>query len=180
MSKTCYGLRILSKYANINITKTFYYSSFYSRIRYGIILWGSSPEAVNTFRIQKRAVRIIKKLHPLESCRGQFRNLGFLTLSGLYIYESIKFLYNNRESFQTNLMPGPYNTRHGEHYFYSPHRLSLTEKSPYYACIKLYNHLPIYLKTNNSFNTIKKDLISFLCDLEPYSISDYFNFSNRV
>lgn len=180
LSKTCYGLRILTKYANSNITKTFYYSCFYSRIRYGIILWGNSPEAVNTFKIQKRAVRIIQKLPPIETCRGQFRNLGILTLSGLYIYESIKFLYNNKDSFLTNLMPGPYNTRHGEHYYYSSHRLTLTEKSPYYASIKLYNHLPNYLKTNNSFNNIKKDLISFLCELEPYSVSDYFNFRNRT
>lgn len=125
-------------------------------------------------------MRIIQKLPPIETCRGQFRNLGILTLSGLYIYESIKFLYNNKDSFLTNLMPGPYNTRHGEHYYYSSHRLTLTEKSPYYASIKLYNHLPNYLKTNNSFNNIKKDLISFLCELEPYSVSDYFNFRNRT
>lgn len=175
LSRTCYGLRILVRYSNDNIARTFYYSNFYSHIRYGVILWGNSTSVNSTFIIQKRALRIMLKLPPRESCRGHFRALGFLTLSGLYIYECIKFLYNNRDYFQIYLMNRTHNTRHGEWYSYPLHRLSLTENSPLYACIKFYNHLPNYLKVNQPFNEIKKPLLSLLCELEPYSVNEFLN-----
>jgi hypothetical protein len=49
---------------NVNILQMAYFAHFYSQIRYGIILWGSSSSMRNVFIIQKGAIRNMLRLGP--------------------------------------------------------------------------------------------------------------------
>lgn len=175
LSRACYGLRVLARNTNGNITMIFYYSNFYSIARYGILLWGGSGDIDEVFKIQKRAVRIMRGLDCRESCRTHFKALRILTIPALYIFECIKFIIKNPNYFDIYLAKHHYNTRHIKNYNFPRHHLSSFEKGALYSCIKIFNHLPATLKSTNNFSDIKKLLIDILCKLEPYSVAEYLD-----
>jgi len=52
---------------------------------YNIILWGSSSSIRNHFIIQTREIGIVLRLHPMSSCREDFKQLDILKVPGFYI-----------------------------------------------------------------------------------------------
>ena len=125
------------------------------------------------FVTQKQALRIVKKMAFIESCRNVFRACGILTVYGLYIYECLVFFFKNRNMFDLQISHN-YNTR-TLNVNYPSHRLTLTEKNPCYSCLKLFNKLPNNIKCINSLKLFKIRVKQLLVNLEPYSISDYVN-----
>ena len=75
LSQACYGLRVLRANTNTDIVKAFYFANFYSKLRYGIIFWGSTADADRVFLKQKWALRIMCGLKFRESCRGHFKKI---------------------------------------------------------------------------------------------------------
>lgn len=67
-----------------------------------------------------------------------------------------------------------HNTRHGTSYSYPLHRLTRFEQGPLYSCIKLYNYLPIHIKQIKTFTAFKREVYNLLCELEPYTLTDYY------
>lgn len=61
------------------------------------MFWGG--DAKRAFIAQKRAIRTILNLQRSYSCRRMFRSLCYLTLAGIYMYEWLLFIFNNRERF---------------------------------------------------------------------------------
>lgn len=175
LNKACYGLRILSKNTNLAVSKIFYFSYFYSHLKYGIPFWGSSTHINSIFLIQKRAIRIMYKLKYDVSCRGFFKRANILTCYGVYIYECIKFFVKHKHLFEHHLLQGQYNTRHGIEFSYPRHKLAFFEKGTEYSCIKLYNNIPKEIKEIKSYNLLKKKIYEYLVASEPYSIYEYFN-----
>lgn len=173
LSQVCYGLRVLRNNTCDKLVKSFYFANFYSRLRYGVIFWGSAPEATRIFLKQKWAVRIICRLKFSESCRGHFRHLRLLTFTAVYIFECIRFLYNNRPKFCNNRLLTAYNSRYAADYSFPIHNLSLFERSAFYSCMKLYNKLPKEIKLFDDFRHIKGRLFNLLCDLEPYNLNEF-------
>ena len=49
LSRVCYALYQLKKSCSTNVVKTFYFSNFYSLMRYGIIHWGMNSDAQKIF-----------------------------------------------------------------------------------------------------------------------------------
>ena len=129
-----YAVKRLIKICSCEVAKTFYYSNFESRIRYGIIFWGGSSVAHRIFLLQKRIVRNIFGLDYTESCRPTFIKNNMLTLCSLYIYELLKFVKINVTEFNTLNYFHEYNTRHGDHIAYKNHNLTKYESNPYYLC----------------------------------------------
>lgn len=179
LSNACFGLRSLQTILDMAALKTVYYGVFYSRIRYGIIFWGQSTEINRIFLLQKRAVRIILKAKRLDSCRGLFRSNNLLTVYGIYVYESLMFLYKHNNYFDNNQLSHDYNTRlRNLNYVYPLHRLTVTENGLHYACIKLYNYLPVSIR-NCEGKYFKLRLREYITNLEPYSLNEYYdNFNN--
>lgn len=171
LSSVCYGIRTVKKYMNTETLKILYFANFESVVRYGIIFWASNSDVQRVFVIQKRVIRIIHGMKYRESCRGIFGLLNIMTVYAVYIYECLMFVFRNKEKFQ-NDTDHEYNTRNLD-IFYPQHRLTLTEKSPYYRCIKFYNKLPHSTRIIESQNGFKKAIRSLLIDLEPYSINEY-------
>lgn len=84
------------------------------------------------------------------------------------------FFFNNRASLFTDSRTNKYNTRL-DNQIYPTHHLNITEKSPNYMCIKLYNKLPIEIKQITSQKKFKVALKRLLIELEPYHLDDYLN-----
>ena len=171
LNSVCYGIRIVGRYMSEKTQKMMYFANFQSVLKYGIIFWGKNGLMDKVFVTQKRVIRSIKKMQFRESCRGVFKVEGILTVYALYIYEALVFFFKNRESFERRVFHG-YNTR-TINVNYPIHRLTLTERSPYYMCLRLFNHLPYGIKSMTSQRLFKNSIKRLLIDLEPYSLSDF-------
>lgn len=173
LNAICYGIRVTGKYMNEKTLKILYFANFESCLKYGIIFWGRDSHIQNIFVIQKRLVRIIKKLGYNETCRSVFKNTGLLTVYAIYIYECLVFFFKNRNCFEV-LVNHQHNTRTCS-INYPIHRLTLTERSPNYMCLRLYNKLPEKLKRINSEKRFKREIKTMLLELEPYKLEDFLN-----
>lgn len=173
LSKISFGIRTLSKYISEKELMIVYFANAESIMRYGIIFWGSSSAVDVIFRVQKKIVRIMYHMSFRESCRGVFKKNGILTLYALYIFECLVFFFKHREVFEVHTTHHNYRTR-SENLHYPIHRLSVTEKHPSYMCIKLFNALPSNLRISCNLNVFKKRLKNSLINIEPYSLSEYF------
>ena len=62
LNKACYAIRMVKSCMSLDVLRMIYFSYVHSIIAYGIIFWGNSHSSAGIFKIQKRIVRIIKKL----------------------------------------------------------------------------------------------------------------------
>lgn len=67
------------KSCNNHVLKTFYFSNFYSIMRYGVIHWSSSSHSQRVFIMQKQAIRIMYRLTARSSCKNVFKSNRLLT-----------------------------------------------------------------------------------------------------
>jgi len=72
--------------------RNIYFTKFQSLIRCGIILWGGERKSVKVLKVQKRVLHTVKGLHISESCRLIFKELNFLTVTALYIFEVLIYI----------------------------------------------------------------------------------------
>lgn len=174
LSKVCYAIRVTSKYLNKESLKIIYCANFESLLRFGVIFWGSDSSMQDVFVLQKKVLRVISHMEYRQSCRGVFRTSRVMTVYGLYIFECLMFLFKYRDKF-IQRCPHKYDTRTLD-IDYPIHRLKLTEKSPYYMCIKLYNKLPINVKRIVTMKNFKKVVKGMIIQVEPYSIGEYLEY----
>jgi hypothetical protein len=71
--------------------RSIYYAYFQSRLKYGIIFWGSVKDSLKIFIIQKKVMRLIAGVNKRVSCKGIFSEYEILTLPSLYIMEVLCF-----------------------------------------------------------------------------------------
>lgn len=171
LSSTTYALRNVCRYMTGETMRIFYFATFESIARYGIIFWGANSEIQKVFVLQKRIVRSMFQLKYRESCKGIFKENNILTVYALYIYECLMFLFKHNENFLTEYHHR-YNTR-TVNINYPLHRLSLTEKGTYYRCIKFFNSLPIHIQVLQTQDIFKKHIKKYLIALEPYTLDDF-------
>lgn len=171
LNSVCYGIRVIGKYMSEKTLKIIYYANFESILKYGIMFWGSNSLTEKIFIVQKRALRILKKMNFNESCRNVFKECGILTVYGVYIYECLLFFFKNRNMFELQTFH-EHHTR-TQNVTYPIHRLTLTEKNPNYMCLKLFNNLPNTIKCINTLKLFKIIVKNLLLNLEPYSLEDF-------
>lgn len=168
LNSVSYTLRIMTKYLEFDVLKIIYCANFQSILRFGIIFWGGSKDFHKIFIIQKRTIRLLLGLKARESCRGKFRELGILTVTGLYIYGCLLFLFRNKRKFTKYEIVHNYNTR-SLCYNIPEHRLTLSERNPAYSCIKFYNKLPTNIKELTTLRDFKKQVFNIILAVEPYN-----------
>lgn len=171
-----YSLKVVKKQVGENILKIIYYANAQSIMSYGIICWGST-NLRSIFVVQKRILRNIFGLAYRESCRGIFKKNNILTIYGLYIFRLLLFFHKNQHLYSS--YKNTNNSRRLEPYFYPKHSLSLTEKHPEYAALKLFNALPRALHLISVHKEFKKLVYKLILDCEPYNMEEYFDFCNR-
>lgn len=173
LNSMCYSLWVVSKYIGLKARKTVYYANIESLIRYGIIFYGRGRDIQRIFILQKRALRTILGLKSRETCRGKFRENRMLTVTAIYIQECVLFFFKNRPLFNDSEPQADYNVRN-TNYTYPKHRLTMTERSAYYNCIKLFNSLPQEFKVMSSLRGFKGKLLEYLLMIEPYDFREYY------
>ena len=118
-----------------------YYAVFQATINHSIILWGHTSQAERVFILQKRVIRILGGAARLDHCRPLFKSLKVLTVPSLYIYNSLMYVRKNISTFQSRGDFHNYNTRHACSLEIPLHRLHISQSSPTYNGIKLFNSL---------------------------------------
>ena len=74
---------------------------FFTQLCPMVSFWGggNSTHSKCVFKLQKRAIGIIKGTKNNDSCREFFKPLKILPLSAQYIYSLLMFVVNNRNLF---------------------------------------------------------------------------------
>nr|CAI5844891.1 unnamed protein product [Callosobruchus analis] len=85
-------------------------------------------------------------LSPTASCRGKFRHLELLTLTGIFIYEIRKYIFSNTAEFTVNKDHHDYNTRNRNNFRIPHDRLQITRRAPHSLGLKINNQLPDVIK----------------------------------
>lgn len=174
LAQICHMLKRLKHFVSPAILKNVYHACFESRLRYGILFWGACSDSHALFKIQKRAVRIMRKVNRTTSCRSLFLDLKILTLNSLFILECANFFKNNHSLFLTNSNFHNYNTRNKEQLCLPKHNTTLYSKSPYYIVQKIWNHLPIQIKSIVNLNKFKFAMKEYLLDKCFYDLDEFY------
>jgi hypothetical protein len=171
VNKFCYVLWRLKQTVSMKTALMAYHGYIESVLRYGILMWGNSVHADQAFVAQKKCVRAICGARYRESCQPLFPNLNILTLPCLYIFQASIFVKQNPELFP---IAGNASNRSLRQYQMQipPHRLVIRKKSSYIMCIRIFNKIPVALKTlpNPAF---KRKLRELLCKCCFYNINDF-------
>lgn len=178
LNSICYSFRVLKKHLTLQTMWIIYHANFESLLRFGLIFWGGSSFSTRVFLVQKRALRIILGLSQIQSCRSKFKNNNLLTLYGMYIFECVLFLFKNKFKFSKFIPNHPYSTRCTK-YNIPKHRLTVSEQNPTYACIKLFNALPLEIRSLETLKKFKVTVLNFLIKIEPYSVAEFLSYPNR-
>jgi hypothetical protein len=75
LNKACYVIRTLTFLRSPEVLRMAYFSYFNSIMSYGIIFWGNSHHSINTFKIQKRIIRIMTNSNRRDTCHPLFKQL---------------------------------------------------------------------------------------------------------
>lgn len=174
LSRLCYAFRVLTKVTPMAVLKSVYFAYIHSILSYGIIIWGTSPKAVQILKLQKRIIKIIKQVPIRSNSREIFKELEILPLPCIYILETVCFIHQNMELFKTNSDYHNYNTRHSTNIHMNYHRLTRSLHSLSHTGVNLYNKLPNAIKSFNN-KRFKKSVINILLRHMPYTVNEYLN-----
>lgn len=172
LSKAYYAILQLRYKMNEKALLQVYYALAYSALTYNILIWGG-VNLERVFIMQKKIIRLIFNLKYRESCRETFKKHNLLTVVSIYIYNCALYVKTNYSKFETNAVNHDYPTRNNNELRAQHHRTSLSETSPKYAGITIYNSLPVELKNINIF-MFKKKLKLFLSHKCFYTLQEYF------
>ena len=156
-----------------------YYGLIHPHISYGVALWGSCSKASfqRIFKLQKKAIRIIMKLKPRDSCREIFKELNILPFPCVYIYETIVFC-----RLKCDLVRGrdvhEHNTRGRDDPRIAQHRLKIHENLPSQAGVRLMSRLPDNIKSQNNTLSFKRNLKRYLEDHCFYTVEEWMTLVN--
>ena len=84
---------------------------------------------------------------PRDSFRETFKSMEIMTFYSQSIYSLLLYIVNNKHQFITNGKPHKYGTRFNNNLHLPSVNLSKFNKGAYITCVKVFNHLPQYIKS---------------------------------
>jgi hypothetical protein len=163
LNKACFAIRAIKPFMTRRVLKMVYFSYFHSIMSHGFIFWGSTHLSNNIFKIQKRVIRTITNKCKRDSCHQLFKQLHILTLPAQYIFSLLMFVIKYKDFFPSNSNIHNRNTRYNHNLHLSTTNLTLVQKGALHSCIKIYNHLPMHIKSlSNDLKDFKSKLKIFL------------------
>jgi hypothetical protein len=94
-----------------------------------------------------------------------------------YIYSLVLYTINNKHPFDKNNEIHKYKTRNNNNLHHQIANLSKFNKEAYISGIKVFNHLPQYIKAlTNDHKYFKSILKRFLYHHYFYSVNEYYEF----
>lgn len=174
LTRGCYAVRLTSRELGLPLSKSVYFALIESHLRYGLPFWGSCSQTLFTsvFLIQKRAVRCLSGVGSRESCRPLFRRHKILTLPCLFILESVCLVFKRRDAYRRDVLI--YQTRNCHDIVLPLPTSALVQNSIIYNSKKMFNHLPVNIKSLNSYIPFRKRVKKLLLEHVYYTISEYF------
>lgn len=149
-----------------------YHAYVTSTIKYGLIFWGNSTNKDDAFKAQKKCVRAMCGLRPIDSCKDHFRNLAILTLPSQYILDVAMHvkskpdiyttLKNRRSNYRTQVVQ-------------TKARTELKNKNLTVMAARIYNKLPASIRQIDDINKFKKTLTKILINKTYYDIKSFLN-----
>lgn len=175
LSSQLFLLGRLATYQNVFLMRSVYFSLIESRLRYGIILWGSTSNTnfLRLFRLQKRAIRIMAGVNRRTSCKTLFKSLNILTLASIYILEILTFYKYKLPAAETGSNIHSYNTRHNQRHRPTTHRLEIAAHLPKNIGAKLFNSLPEPLKLETNPKNFQYLLKTLLLGRACYTVNEF-------
>lgn len=150
-----------------------YYALAYSHLSMNIVTWGSGRNINRVLISQKRLVRLIFGLKPLDSCRDVFKKYKILTVISIFILKCGCFVQRNIQKFCKLGDTHSYKTRHNNTLTVPLHATNFYKQSPNYNFITLYNKLPSYLKTEKNLNKFKTATKNYLIEKCYYNVQEF-------
>ena len=176
LSSAVFGMRTLRGVISLDALKMFYYAYVESRLRYGVIFWGSSSHSIRVFRVQKRVVRCMFGEPQTASCRPLFKTLKIMPLGSIYIFELLTHYVKNKGAYRRNNdISTSCKTRNGDDLSIPKHKTHLYESSPHYKAIICYNKLPKTIKNCKAPKQFRAALKEYLVRESFYSLDEFFN-----
>lgn len=171
LNQFSYALYNLRKKVNLPAVLTSYHAFVTSTLRYGIIFWGNSTDRELVFRAQKRCLRSLCGISPLESCKPHFQKLKILTLPSLYIYEMCVFVKCNSHLFLN------FKSTRLRHKIKNPliPKTTLFQKNVVGMAPKIFNKLPKCINSIDQLNKFKIALKNVLAHRCYYTINEFIN-----
>ena len=180
LNRACFAIRAIKPFLSRKVQRIVYHSYFHSIMTYGIIFWGTSCLHNNIFKIQKRMIRILSNKTKRDSCRQLYKQLQILTLTSQYIYSLLIFVNKYRECFLTNYDIHGKTTRYNLNLHIPTTNLKIAQKGVFYSGIKIFNHLPMDIKS--SFIDPKRFKVAvkrFLLNHTLYSLNEYYELTSK-
>jgi hypothetical protein len=177
MCSACYALRNVKHIVPVDALRVIYFAHIHSIICYGIIFWGSSYYANKVFILQKKIVRIVTNTRPRDFCREAFKNREIMTLYSQYVYSLVLYTVNNKHLFDTNNEIHKYISKNNNNLHLTLSNSSEFNKGASISGIKVFNHLPQYIKALIDNRTcFKSTLKRFLYHHSFYSLNEYYEY----
>jgi len=174
LNSACYAIKVVTPLMSEDTLKMIYHYYVHSII-YGIIFWGNSPHNTDIFKIQNH---IMTKSRSWDSCRQLFKRLEIVPLQSQYVFSVLLFVVKNKDLYTTNQEIHNINTRSNINLHPPVCNLTVFQKGVYFSGIKLFNHLPLKIKSfSNEIKLFKPALKRFLNLHSFYSVDDYFEYS---
>jgi hypothetical protein len=143
---------------------------------YGVIFWGNSSYAERVFKMQKRAIRLIKGCGKRDTCREYFREMNILPLRSQYIFSLMMFVVKNRGLFNINKDCHEVETRQLMNIHIYQVNIAKYGNGVYNMAARIYNRLPNELKLiSSNINKFKANLKKFLYRKSYYTLDEFFN-----
>ena len=172
ISKSLAILRLLKYTFPKQILKTLYMSLIQPYFNYCNIIWGAADKTTiePLFILQKKAIRLVNRVHYLEHTNPLFQSMKILTIYQQYDLNCILFIYkclnsNLYLSYKNKMIRNSqyhsYNTRNNSNFRLPGCRLKNIRQSFFYKGIDLWNRL-------NSNLTIFKPNILFKSNLSSF------------
>lgn len=166
-----YAVRKIKALTNLPTTKIAYYGLVHCHLTYGTLLWGVSVSARRIFLLQKRCVRIVAGRKGRDHCKPIFRELRILTLYAVYIIQAVNYIRKINTIMHQDIHN--HDTRHRTNLVTPFHRIYKGRSGPNFWAFKIFNHLPVLLRSTLSTSQIERRLKQFLLKLAPYSLEEF-------
>lgn len=174
LNSAYFAIRNLRNVMDKKYLLNIYFALVYPHMKYLIIYWGTSCEFQRAFVIQKKIIRLIFSLNPLETCRPTFIKSKIFSLPCLLIHEAALFVKTNSDKFPQHNSVHSHNTRGRDHIYINNFHLSTYKKGPYYTCGTIFNKLPNNIKQQANIKKFKKELQLFLRENCFYSLQEFY------
>jgi hypothetical protein len=142
LNKAYFIIKTLKETTSYNIIRLIYHSYFQSRLKYGIIFWGTGNDSIKVFQIQKKVIRLIAGVNKRTSCRSIFRQYKILTLPSLYIFVTLCFIKQLKDTLECHSQKYHYNTRGKNKLYIRVCKTALLQNNVLNMASRVYNKLP--------------------------------------